>query len=207
MNCSEFERQLTAYLDKDLNPVVAREMELHLESCASCRLLLSEVRELTSALNDFPWVEPDEKLIASILEKTSGKAGAKNTIWGPIMAWFKPVLTQRHVFATLMVLVFFSVATNVLGPEFTASGQSHLNPALWGERVTTVSGTLYKKWREFDSLKQRVADEIGLLKDDLLGRLDYHLTMAVFKSYEESLEDTNIGESGSGESPGPAEKE
>ena len=108
------------------------------------------------------------------------------------MAWFKPVLTQRHVFATLMVLVFFSFATNMLGPEFTASGQSGLNPAFWGERVTSFSGDLYKKWREFDSFKQRVGDEIGLLKDDLLGRLDYYLTMALFKSYEESMQDESV---------------
>ena len=198
---------MTDYLDKELNPVVAREMERHLESCASCRLLLSEVRELTSALNEFHWVEPDEELINCILEKTSGKARGKSNLWEPIMVWFKPVLTQRHVFATLMVLVFFSMATNVLGPEFTASGQSTLSPAFWGERVTTVSGSLYKKWREFDSFKQRVADEIDLLKDDLLGSLDYHLTMALFKSYEESLEETGVNETGSRESPGPTDKE
>jgi hypothetical protein len=85
----------------------------------------------------------------------------------------------------------------MLGPEFTASGQSGLNPVYWGERVTSFSGDLYKKWREFDSFKQRVGDEIGLLKDDLLGRLDYHLTMALFRSYEESMQE----ESGNGRKP------
>ncbi|MFH1965283.1 MAG: hypothetical protein ABIJ42_07035 [Acidobacteriota bacterium] len=191
MKCSEFEGLLSEYLENELEPAAVREMDKHQGLCISCSTLLDEVTELCGSLNNFPWVEPKESLIGSILEGTSGKTRGKNRIWGPIMIWFKPVLTQRHVFATLMILVFFSFATNMLGPEFTASGQSGLNPAFWGERATSISGDVYKKWREFDSFKQRVGDEIGLLKDDLLGRLNYHLTMALFKSYEESIQDEN----------------
>ncbi len=191
MKCSEFEGLLSEYLENELGSVAAREMETHMNLCGSCSTLLEEVAGLRNSFNSFPWVEPRESLIRSVLEKTSGETRKKDSIWGPIMGWFKPVLTQRHVFATLMILVFFSFATNVLGPEFTASGQSGLNPAFWGERVTSISGDVYKKWREFNSLKQRIGDEIGLLKENLLGRLDYYLTMALFKSYEESLEDEN----------------
>ena len=207
MKCVEFERLLSEYLDNELKPTVAREMEKHRDSCVSCKALLAEVTDLKSSLNDFPWLEPDERLISCILEKTTGKTRNLNRIWGPIMVWFKPVLTQRHIFATLMVLVFFSFATNVLGPEFTASGQSGLNPAYWGERVTSFSGTVYKKWREFDSFKKRVGDEMSLLKDDLLGRLDYHLTMALFKSYEESIDVQNDDDLAGSKTSGPAEKE
>jgi hypothetical protein len=195
MKCMEFEELLSEYLDGELDTAAVREMENHRGSCVLCRALLNEVTELRDSLNDFPVVEPGEDLIKRILERTTGESRKKKKIWGPIMVWFKPVLTQRHVFATLMILVFFSFATNVLGPEFTASGQAGLNPALWGERVTSASGAVYKKYREFDSFKKRVGDEIGLLMDDLLGRLDYHLTMALFKSYEESLESTNIDNS------------
>ena len=191
MKCSEFEGLLSEYLENELGSVAAREMEKHLDLCGSCSTLLEEVTGVRNSFSNFPWVEPSESLVRSILEKTSGEARKKDSMWGPIMGWFKPVLTQRHVFATLMILVFFSFATNVLGPEFTASGQSGLNPALWGERVTSFSGDVYKKWREFNSFKQRVGDEIGLLKDNLLGRLDYYLTVALFKSYEESIEDEN----------------
>jgi Putative zinc-finger len=193
MKCPEFEALLSGYLEQELSPEAVREMDKHLGICDSCSTLLQDATELRSSLNDFPWVEPGESLIECILERTSGKIRSKNKIWGSIMVWFNPVLTQRHVFATLMVLVFFSFATNLLGPEFTASGQSGMNPAVWGERVTSVSGDLYKKWRAFDSFKHRVGDEISLLKDDLLGRLDYHLTMALFKSYEESIQDKEDG--------------
>jgi hypothetical protein len=193
MKCSEFEGLLSEYLDNELEYPVAREIENHLGCCSSCSSLMAEVTELRDSLNCFPWIEPGEDLVRKILDRTSGQTCEEKNVWSPIMAWFKPVLTQRHVFATLMILVFFSFATNMLGPEFTASGQSGLNPAFWGARVTSLSGDVYKKWREFDSFKQRVADEIGLLKDDLLGRLDYHLTMALFKSYEESLQDESAG--------------
>lgn len=193
MKCAEFERLLSEYLDNELGKVSVKEMENHLASCASCSALLLEVSELRDSLNEFPWIEPSENLIRSILKKTSGESREKSGIWVPIMVWFKPVFTQRHVFATLMILVFFSFATNMLGPEFTAAGQSGLSPAAWGEKVNTFSGEIYRKWREFNSLKQRVGDEIGLLKDDLLGRLDYHLTMAIFKSYEESIQDDESG--------------
>ena len=193
MTCVEFEPLISEYLDDELGKVSVKEMESHLESCTSCSSLLQEVSELRDSLNEFPRIEPSEGLIRSILQKTSGASREKNGIWEPIMVWFKPVFTPRHVFATLMILVFFSFATNMLGPEFTASGQSGLSPAAWGEKVNTISGEIYRKWREFNSFKQRVGDEIGLLKDDLLGRLDYHLTMALFKSYEESIQDDESG--------------
>jgi len=193
MKCSEFEGLLSEYLDNELEKQAGKEMEKHLDSCRACSVLFQEVSELRDALNDFPRVEPSERLIRCILDRTSGKTREASGNWVSIMAWFKPVFTQRHLFATLMILVFFSFATNMIGPEFTASGQSGLHPAVWGEHVTTFSGNLYKKWREFNSLKQRIGDEVFLLKDDLLGRLDYHLTMALFKSYEESVREETAG--------------
>lgn len=203
MNCAEFEGLLSDFLENDLEVASAGKMRDHLDSCPSCSTLLEEVTELRKSLSDFPWIEPDEKLVDCILERTSGRAREKCGTWSPVMAWFKPVFTQRHVFATLMILVFFSFATNILGPEFTASGQSGLNPAMWSEKVSSISGDLYRKWREFQSFKQRVGDEIGLLQDDLIGRLNYHLTMILFKSYEESIKDENVD---SPDKPGTAQE-
>ena len=44
-----------------------------------------------------------------------------------------------------------------------------------------------------------VAEEIRLLKEDLYGRLDYHLVSQLFKSYQRSLEEQQNHQSGDSE--------
>lgn len=193
MNCKEFERLLSEYLDGELDNFSVTQMDRHRDSCPACHSLFEEVHNLRSSLNEFPWIEPSEDLVRCILKRTSGEAVDRGSFWNSAFAWFSPLLSQRHIFATLMVLVFFSFATNMLGPEFTAAGQSRINPAVWGERVSTFSGDLYKQWRRFSSFKERIRDEIWLLKDDFFGRLDYHLTMALFRGYEDSTDDEGNG--------------
>jgi len=55
------------------------------------------------------------------------------------------------------------------------------------------SGEVYKKWAEFNDFKARVEREYELLREDLLGRLDYHLVTILFRSYNESIEEENKG--------------
>jgi hypothetical protein len=118
------------------------------------------------------------------MERTSGKPQTYSLWHDYLLPAVQPFLTQRYAFATIMIFVFLSFAVNVAGPEFSASS---LSPSAIAATADRFSSQVYQKWAEFNDFKNRVGKEYELLKEDLLGRLDYHLVTILFRSYSESL--------------------
>lgn len=187
MNCSRFETLLSDYMDRALDPLVRQVVDEHARNCARCAELLLEVRTLREDLSQFPVLETPAGLIDRIRERTSGKRRVRSLWADLILPTIEPFLTQRYAYATAMMFVFFSLVANVLGPEFSGRSYSDLKPANIVDEADRVSGQIYKKWIEFNNAKNRFIAEIKLLKEDLYGRLDYHLITILFKSYRESL--------------------
>jgi hypothetical protein len=188
MNCSRFETLLSEYLDGLLDPRVRAAMDQHLESCSECPLVLTEVAELRDQLRDFPEVIVSESLVDRILEKTSGLR-KKFSFWQDlVLPTLSPFMSQRFAFATVMMFVFISFTVNLVGPEFSALSYSNLSPASLVAKADRFSAQLYKRWLEFRDLKTRVGEEVNYLKEDLFGRLDYHLVSLLFRSYSETIE-------------------
>ena len=188
MNCQRFETLLTDYIDDALDPRVKGAIDTHLEDCAGCRSLAQEVENLCVDLSNFPEVSVPPELIDRILESTSGKRKAYSFWQDMLLPAVRPFLTQRYAFATVMMFVFLSFAVNLAGPEFSASS---LSPSGLAARADRISSQVYKKWAEFNDFKTRVSEEFTLLKEDLWGRLDYHLVTIMIKSYRESLDNQN----------------
>lgn len=188
MNCSRFETLLSDYMDGTLDPRVRAAMDQHLQGCSQCPILLEDVKQLREELENFPEVSVREELIGQILERTTGKP-VERTLWsGIILPAIRPFLSQRYAFATLLIFAFISFAVNVMGPGFSAASYSRLRPSALIAQADEISSEIYKKWREFNDFKSQVNEELRLFKEDLLGRLDYHLVTILFESYEESLE-------------------
>lgn len=188
MNCSRFETLLSDYMDGTLDPRVRAAMDQHLQVCPRCPALLEEVERLREDLRNFPEVAVREELVERILEKTTGKPVDRPLWSGIILPAIRPFLSQRYAFATLLIFAFISFAVNVMGPGFSAASASRLRPAALIARADAISSEVYKKWREFNDFKSQVNEEVRLFKEDLLGRLDYHLVTILFESYEESLD-------------------
>jgi hypothetical protein len=185
MNCPRFETLLSEYADGKVDARVRSAAEQHLKGCPDCSALLAEVQELREDLQNFPEVQVSEELINRILEKTSGKP-EPYSIWSDlVLPTFQPFMTQRYAFATIMMFVFISFAVNMMGPGFSVSSYSSSLVA----KADQVSDEIYRKWREFNDLKRQVSEEIAFLKEDLLGRIDYHLVTVLFRSYSESIDD------------------
>jgi hypothetical protein len=163
-------------------------MDQHLESCASCKTLLSDVRNLCEDLEHFPEAAVPEELITKILVKTSGIPEEKTFWQGLILPAIRPFFTQRYAFATVMMFAFISFAVNVMGPGFSASSFS---PSSIMAKADRLSNQIYVAWKEFNDAKNRWGEEIKLFKEDMFGRLDYHLITVLFESYNESLEEEN----------------
>lgn len=179
---------MTDFMDGQLDRTVHHALEQHLKGCTACSMLLSEVQQIQRELAAFPEVSVSEDLVHAILIQTSG-VPARRVAWSEWFgAFLRPFLTQRYAFATLLAFAFISFAVNVMGPGFSASSYSQLSPSALVARADALSTQVYKGWREFNDFKGRVAEEVKLLKEDLIGRLDYHLVTILFRSYNETLQ-------------------
>lgn len=189
MNCSRFETLLSDYLEKVLDPRVEEAIGLHLRSCARCAELLEQVRALRQDMEAFPELEPPTYLVQEILRRTSGIPEPRSFWRDLFIPTLRPFLSQRFAFATLVMFVFLSLMVNFWGPGFSALSASDLRPSNLVEGSYRVSNAIYKNWMEIREYRARLFEEIRLLKEDLYGRLDYHLITILFKSYSESLEE------------------
>ena len=85
---------------------------------------LDEVKKLREDLNNFPQVSVSEELIERILVRTSGKPEAYSFWNDLVIPTFRPFMSQRYAFATIMMFVFISFAVNMMGPGFSVSSYS-----------------------------------------------------------------------------------
>jgi hypothetical protein len=191
MNCQRFETLLTDYIDETLDQQVRSAIDTHLKGCQNCTMLVDEVRGLCAELAHFPEVPVPPMLIDSIMDRTSGRPQTHSLWRDYVLPSVRPFLTQRYAFATIMIFAFLSFAVNLAGPEFSASS---LSPSAIVAKADRVSSQIYRKWAEFNDFKTRVGKEYELLKDDLLGRLDYHLVAILFRSYSEAIEEEREGQ-------------
>jgi len=181
MDCQRFETLLSDFQADSLSPPVAEAMGRHEKSCARCATLALEVVRLREELAGLPDLTVRPELVEAILKATTG-VRKRGSLWHDLLQpTLTPFFSQRVAFATLIMFVFISVMANVMGPEFSAYSR---NPSLLLEKADQVSTRIYGGWRQFNNFKTEVAEELALLKDDLFGRLDYHLITLLFREYE-----------------------
>ncbi len=188
MNCARFETLLSEYVDGTLDPRVHAALEQHREICSACTSLVQEVQSIRAQLADFPSVEPSGQLIEAIIEKTTGRFRVRSLWDDLIVPTLRPFLTQRFAFATLIMFVFLSLVANVIGPDFSAFSFSDFRPSALVEQADRFSSQVQKTWFQIRNAQSRVVGELWSLKEDLYGRLDYHLINMLVHSYQQSVE-------------------
>jgi anti-sigma factor RsiW len=52
LNCKSVTRELSDYIDGDLDPVVQQELERHLEHCRDCAMIVDQTRKTIKILCD-----------------------------------------------------------------------------------------------------------------------------------------------------------
>ncbi len=185
MNCSGFETILTDYLERRLDSPVRQAVGVHLGDCEQCRALLENVVALRRELEDFPELSPPGDLVDRILVKTTGRPKPLSFWKETILPTMKPFFTKRFAFATVLLFVFLSLMVNLVGPPAGAV----LSPGGLAESADRLTSQVAMKWAQVLSFTDSVGGEIRLLREDLYGRLDYHLVSQFFKSYQKSLEE------------------
>jgi len=201
MNCSSFETLLSDYMDDALDPRVKAAIDQHLAGCQACASILSEVSALRTQLLEFPNIEPSEQLLETVIERTSERFRVR-TIWAEFIALtLRPFKTQRFAFATLIMFVFLSLVANVIGPDFSALSFSDMSPSALVERADRFSNQIYRKWMQVKAVKSELSGEVWRLKEDLYGRLDYHLINMLLRSFEQSVQKQQPKETSNKQTP------
>ncbi len=185
MNCSRFETILTDYLEQRLDSPVGQAVDVHLRECERCEALLERVVALRRELENFPELTPPADLVERILVKTTGRPKPLPLWKETILPAIRPFFTKRFTFATVLLFVFLSLMVNLVGPPAGAV----LRPGGLAESADKLTTQIAKKWTQILSFTDSVTGEIRLLKEDLYGRLDYHLVSQLFKSYQRSLDE------------------
>ena len=181
MECQRFETLLSDHIAGRLESTVAQAMSRHEAECVRCGELVRQVRQIQDELAGEPHLTVRLELVEAIMRRTSGLP-KRGSFWQDVVVpTLRPFYSQRFAFATLIMFVFISVMVNVMGPEFSAYSR---NPSLLMDKADQVSSQIYGGWRRFNDFKSKVAAEIALFREDLFGRLDYHLITLLFREYE-----------------------
>ena len=192
MDCSRFETILTDYLERRLDLPVRQAVKVHLVDCEKCGALLGNVVALRRGLENFPELTPPEDLVDRILVKTTGRPKPLALWKETVLPAIRPFFTKRFTFVTVLLFVFLSLMVNLVGPPAGAV----LSPGGLAESADKLTTQIAMKWAQVLSFTDSVAGEIRLLKEDLYGRLDYHLVSQLFKSYQRSLDEQQNHQSG-----------
>jgi len=97
MSCERMESRILGYVDGRLKASYTREVETHLETCATCRLRVNEFRAVSGLLDELPMMEPSPAFDARVRARVAAEP-VKQSWW----AWLAP--SPRVVFAAVMLV-------------------------------------------------------------------------------------------------------
>lgn len=98
MSCRGMENKILGYVDGRLKEGERLEMDKHLETCAACRLRVSEFRAVSALLEELPMIEPSAAFDVRVRARVAAEP-ARQSWW----AWFTP--SPRVAFAASMLLL------------------------------------------------------------------------------------------------------
>lgn len=102
MNCKDVAGLSPLFLDAELMPDVAIEVEAHLATCSTCQRLLAEYRREQQILQSLPLVAPPPTWRAELLEKVSNSKRRREK---PAWQYFVPRLGSLAAALLVMLLV------------------------------------------------------------------------------------------------------
>lgn len=109
MNCSEFEKIISLYIDGELPGDETVKAKNHLESCPVCRKLYDEFKSVDGLINNIPTASPEKISAQDLLNQ--GKAQGMTP---PVFNFRR--LALAGAFIILLVLGIFAAKDVILAP-------------------------------------------------------------------------------------------
>jgi anti-sigma factor RsiW len=130
VTCFEAGRVLDAYIDNELEPAGAADLQAHLALCAGCRELLAEREALGRLVRRLPYYPASDQLRAKIARSTRPRFNAALLTWAAVLALAVSlggsVGVVRFARARLAGDTAAAVADEVVGDHVRALRDAHL---------------------------------------------------------------------------------
>jgi anti-sigma factor ChrR (cupin superfamily) len=146
MKCAELESLLCDYVDGTLTESERATVELHLASCAGCRLLVEDAKAAVDFMATASVPEPPPALVNAILhEARTGKVSPIRRS-GPghwLGKLFEPIFQPKFAMGMAMTILSFSMLGRLTGVEIRRLTPQDLEPAkVW----MTLEDKAYRTW-------------------------------------------------------------
>ncbi len=107
MKCEQVSNELIAYIDGRTTVGVRRGIEAHLSECAACRTRADELRNVWTALDEVPAVEPSFGFDARLRQQIAAEPARRRFLWlvpQPRLALSMALLAAMMVLAVKLPL-------------------------------------------------------------------------------------------------------
>ena len=101
MSC-EYEEDLTAYVDEELQPLQARRLEDHLPGCGSCTETLALLKRTVAAVEAMPAFSPSAQLRRDVLDRISAEPAP---FWERLRAFLRPPVLVPALSAAALLAI------------------------------------------------------------------------------------------------------
>lgn len=139
MTCAGVHRQLSEWIDGDLEPRLARRLEEHLSSCVSCRERASELRLVGSLVARLPRLEAPEAFAPRVLDRVDLELSTRRPALAVLFRRFsaaRPFILPSLVPAALVLVTMLA---GILALDPGPLPEVHPATAAWW--TTPASGT------------------------------------------------------------------
>ncbi|MDD5541997.1 MAG: zf-HC2 domain-containing protein [Acidobacteriia bacterium] len=144
MDCRILESLLVDYFDHALDGGRERDVEAHLAQCPGCRALVAEMRTNLLLTSTLPELDPPARLVARIIESTSG-ARAAPAWYDFVFDFIRPQALPKFAMGSLMTVASLAIVLFALGVNFGDMKAADFSPTRMWERTNRQVHLAYSR--------------------------------------------------------------
>ncbi|MBI9038110.1 MAG: zf-HC2 domain-containing protein [Bacteroidales bacterium] len=130
MKCSEVQKKIIFYIEKELKKTSSSEIESHLNQCMKCNFIFNEMNKTYSILNDVKQLNPNPFFYTRLNEKIKEIENKENKII------FRPSFVRIfQPIAVSFILIISLVLGIVIGNEFNENSNTFENTIAFDSQV------------------------------------------------------------------------
>ncbi|MGH9431454.1 MAG: anti-sigma factor family protein [Terriglobia bacterium] len=135
MNHLEAVNQISEYLERRLEAALRTEFEAHLGSCAECRGMVEDVRQVMEFCQEAEPLVPSPWLVPKIIQATTGH---RKPSWAErLLGTIRPLLQPRVAYGVSMAVFSISFILHAANINIRSLKLRDLNPGTWAYRANS----------------------------------------------------------------------
>ncbi len=191
MSCAFVRGRLSEWIDRELEPEVARRGERHVASCGECARRARELRAVGRLVAELPHLDPPEALAPRVLDRIDVDLETRRPALAYLFRSFaaaQPFMLPSLVSAALVLVTFLA---GVLALDPGPLPEVHLVPGAW--TATAPSGTESNPLFPSDGVAlPRERTSVDLPAELLEGRGDGTYFLATVVARDGSVSDVTV---------------